>query len=160
MIEMEFSRFHDHDYVERGYRLYVMKNGVGDPLYIGVSKKSIWMRWFGTNFGHMIWEGNIIRGNSSIGEKIEDHLPDSLTWKIQLWTARDCVKFCKELRNRYSYVPDIHTIEAHMVKKLSPILNSLYNSDPRLYTPPRSRREIQKEQYLDRIYKEIFEKRQ
>jgi hypothetical protein len=47
MIQIDFEKFHNHDYLEKGYDLYVLKNGLGDPLYIGISTQSIWERWFG-----------------------------------------------------------------------------------------------------------------
>jgi hypothetical protein len=47
MIEIDFEKFHNHDYREKGYDLYVMKNGLGDPLYVGISTRSIWELWFG-----------------------------------------------------------------------------------------------------------------
>ena len=114
MIEISFKRFHDQDYVEKGYDLYVMKNGLGDPLYVGISTQSIWERWFGWN-GHMVWDGNIIYGTSAVGQKIEDHLPDLLKWKIQLWTLKDCIKFCKHELTATKHQPDIKFIEPFMI---------------------------------------------
>lgn len=158
MIEIDFEQFHDHDYRDRGYELYVMKNTLGDPLYVGISKRGIWERWFGWN-GHMLWDGKIIYGTSAVGEKIEDHLPDSLRWKIQLWTLKDCIKFCRhELAGR-NYRPDIQFLEPFMIQKLSPILNGTYNLSPGKDTTPKSKREIEREKELDRIYDEIFNKK-
>lgn len=157
MIEVVFERFHDQDYVEKGYDLYVMKNGPGDPLYVGISTRSIWERWFGWN-GHMVWDGNIIYGTSSVGRKIEDHLPDSLKWKIQLWTLKDCIKFCKRELKRTNRHPDIRFMEPFMIQKLSPILNGSHNLRPGIDTTPKSQKEIEREKCLDQIYKEVFEK--
>jgi hypothetical protein len=36
MIELEFEQFHDHDYAENRYELYVVRNGLGDVLYVGI----------------------------------------------------------------------------------------------------------------------------
>ena len=47
MIELDFQQFHDQKYREQGYELYVLKNGLGGILYIGISKNDIWQRWFG-----------------------------------------------------------------------------------------------------------------
>jgi hypothetical protein len=91
MIEITFNDFHDYNYPDEGYELYVMKNGLGDVLYVGISENNIWGRWFSFG-GHMIWDGRHIIGQSSVGEKIADHMPDSLDWKIQLWLLDDCVR--------------------------------------------------------------------
>ena len=37
MIELEFIQFHEQQYPENGYELYVLKNGLGDILYVGIS---------------------------------------------------------------------------------------------------------------------------
>jgi hypothetical protein len=158
MIELDFEKFHNGEYVEKGYELYVMKNGFGDPLYIGISTGSIWERWFGWN-GHMAWDGNIIYGTSAVGQKIEDHLPDSLEWRIQLWTLKDCIKFCRQELKVIKRQPDIRFLEPFMVQKLSPILNATYNLRPGRDRTPQSQREIEREKYLDAMYNEIFNKK-
>ncbi len=61
MIEMTFREFHQHRYRDENYQLYVMKNGSGDVLYVGISTMNIWNRWFGWG-GHMTWDGNVIYG--------------------------------------------------------------------------------------------------
>jgi hypothetical protein len=158
MIEIAFEKFHDHVFVERGYDLYVMKNGLGDPLYVGISTRSIWERWFGWN-GHMVWDGNTIYGISAVGQKIEDHLPDSLKWKIQLWTLKDCIKFCKQELTERKHLPDIKFIEPLMIQKLSPILNGSYNLKPGKDTTQKSKKEIEREEYLDQMYRALFDKK-
>ena len=158
MIEINFEKFHNQNYVEKGYDLYVMKNGLGDPLYVGISTRSIWERWFGWN-GHIVWDGNIIYGASAVGQKIEDHLPESLKWKIQLWTLKDCIKFCKHELTVTKHQPDIRFVEPFMIQKLSPILNGTYNLRPGKDTTPKSKKEIEREKYLDKVYDEIFNKK-
>lgn len=158
MIELDFEKFHNHDYVEKGYDLYVMKNGLGHPLYVGISTGSIWDRWFGWS-GHLVWDGKIIYGTGAIGQKIVDHLPDSLKWKIQLWTLKDCIKFCRHELKGMKHQPDIKFIEPFVIQKLSPILNGTYNLRPGKDTTPKSKKEIEREKYLDRMYDEIFNKR-
>jgi hypothetical protein len=120
MIELRFWDFHEGKYDDKGYSLYVMKNGSGGILYTGISDVDIWSRWFSWG-GHITWDGNVIYGESSVGIKIENHIPDSLSWKIQLWTLNDCIKFCGNdipLHN----IRTIQAIEPIMIKKLSPIL--------------------------------------
>ena len=157
MIEIYFETFHNQDFVEQGYDLYVMKNGLGDPLYVGISKQSIWTRWFAWN-GHILWSENTIGGNSAVGRKIVDHLPDSLRWKIQLWTLEDCVAFCRDVLPT-SHIPTIDFIEPYMIQKLSPILNGSYNLQPGKDTTPKSKREIERERILDEMYRKIFDKK-
>jgi hypothetical protein len=108
----------------------------------------------------MVWDGNIIYGTSAVGQKIEDHLPDSLKWKIQLWTLRDCIKFCKHELIVIKNQPDIKFIELLMIQKLSPILNGTYNLRPGNDTTPKSNKEIERENYLDKVYDEIFNKKE
>ncbi len=158
MLEIDFVKFHDQDYVEEGYELYVMKNGSGDILYVGITTQSIWQRWFGWN-GHMVWEDNRIYGISSIGQKIVDHLPDSLNWKIQLWTLEACKTFCKDILPASRRDPTIQFVEPFMIQKLSPILNVTYNLNPGKDTTPMSEREKKREEILDYWYDKIFNKK-
>lgn len=156
MIEIDFQDFHDQNYEETGYELYVMKNGLEDVLYVGISKWSIWERWFGWS-GHIAWLDDRITGSTSVGQKIVGHLPDSLKWKIQLWTLEDCVNLCKE-EFHIPPSPDISFIEPIMINKLSPILNVVCNTQPGKDTTPRSKKEIEREKLLDEAYRKIFEK--
>jgi hypothetical protein len=117
MIELTFWNFHEQKYDEKNYGLYVMKNGFGGVLYVGISTVDIWSRWFAWG-GHMTWNGNVIYGESTVGEKIEKHIPDSLSWKIQLWTLEDCFEFCeKELSSDIDPDQALRAIEPLMIKK-------------------------------------------
>jgi len=160
MIEITFEDFLDHNFPEDGeesFELYVMKNGLGNVLYVGISRNNIWNRWFAFG-GHILWDGKYVIGQSAVGQKIVDHLPDSLKWKIKLWTIEDCIKFCNDILpplRRYT----IELAEPYMIKKLSPILNINYNLSPGSDTTPKSKKEIEREKYIDKIYREIFDKR-
>ena len=155
MIELTFLEFHEQQYTENQFCLYVIKNGLGDILYIGISTNNVWERWFGWG-GHMTWDGKVIYGESPIGAKIENHLPDSLNWKIQLWTLNDCITFCgTELPSDFSEVT-IHDIEPIMIRKLSPALNLTYNLAPGKDTTPKSQKEKELERKADELYREIF----
>ena len=56
MIEITFLDFYEYKYdTEEFYQLYVMKNGLDEILYIGISSQNIWNRWFG-------WTGHITVG--------------------------------------------------------------------------------------------------
>jgi len=155
MIELNLVQFHEQQYQEKGYELYILKNGLGDILYIGISTNNIWERWFGWG-GHLTWDRNVIYGESSIGMKIENHLPDSLNWKIQLWTLKDCIRFCsKELPSDISMVT-IRNVEPLIIQKLSPALNAAYNLNPGKDTTPKSQKEKELERKADESYREIF----
>ena len=155
MIELDFQQFHDQKYREQGYELYVLKNGLGGILYIGISKSDIWQRWFGWG-GHMTWDGKVIYGESPVGVKIENHLPDSLNWKIQLWTLQDCVNFCRNELSVDTLEITIHEIEPIIIRKLSPALNGTYNLNPGKDTTPKSQKEMELERKADELYREIF----
>ena len=155
MIELEFIQFHEQQYPENGYELYVLKNGLGDILYVGISTRSIWERWFGWG-GHITWDGAMIYGESAVGQKIENHLPDSLKWKIQLWTLKDCVAFCRNELPGDVLDITIKDVEQAMIRKLSPALNRICNLKPGKDTTPKSQKEIEHERMADRAYGEIF----
>jgi hypothetical protein len=157
MIELRFDDFHKQNYEDKGYRLYVIKNELGDVLYIGISTVDVWKRWFGWG-GHMTWDRNVIFGESPIGIKIENHLPDSLSWTIQLWTLEDCIHFCgNELPSIVSET-GIREIEPIMIRKLSPALNHTYNLTNGKDTTPINEKEKQLLKKADDAYRDIFDK--
>ena len=157
MIELTFQEFHEQHYQEQQFCLYVVKNARMAILYVGISTNDVWERWFGWG-GHMTWDGDVIYGESPIGVKIQNHLPDSLNWKFQLWTLNECIEFCgKELRSDISEVT-IHEIEPIMIRKLSPALNLAYNYAPGKDTTTKSQKEKELKQKTDKAYDEIFNK--
>jgi hypothetical protein len=165
MIELTFYEFHEHYYdihdekfTDDFFQLYVMKNGLGDVLYVGISRKDVWGRWFGWG-GHICWDGNIIYGDSPIGVKIENHLPESLQWKIQLWTLNDCLDFCANRLPDNVVGRNIEEIEPLMIQKLRPALNVSYNTSPGKDTTPKSKKEAELEERARKAYFEIFNKK-
>lgn len=158
MIELTFKDFYEHKYHEDDFNeLYVMKNGLEEILYVGISSQSVWNRWFGPN-GHITATERYMAGNSTVGQKIVDHLPDSWNWKIQLWTFEDCRMFCiDELNPEGRYT--INFLEPFMIQKLRPSLNVTYNLNPEVDRMPKSEREKMREAELDRVYRDIFEKK-
>lgn len=100
----------------------------------------------------------MIYGESPVGVKIERSIPDSLKWKIQLWTLEDCIDFLGNdippHNNR-----TIKEIEPLMIKNLSPILNVTYNNNPGVDTTPKSDKEKAWDKYVDQAYNEIFNKK-
>ena len=158
MIEITFKDFYEYKYREDGFHeLYVMKNGLEEILYVGISNQNIWNRWFGWN-GHIMDGPRYMVGESSVGQKIVDHLPDSCNWKIQLWTFKDCVSFCADELNPHGRYT-IKWLEPFMIQKLHPSLNLTYNLNPGKDTMPKSKKEIEREKLLDKAYDEIFNKK-
>ena len=155
MIELTFEEFHEGNFHEEGFALYVLKNGLDDTLYVGISRRNIWSRWFAFG-GHMIWDGKHLIGQSTVGQKIVDHLPDSLNWKIQLWMLQDCIEFCKDILPPLQQYP-IEFVEPFMIQKLAPILNGSYNLHPGKDTTQKSKKEIERDKFLDELYKKIFD---
>src|SRR6266542_6652703 len=151
MIELTFLDFHEQQYHEQQFCLYVLKNGNEDVLYVGISTNDIWERWFGWG-GHITWDGKVIYGESPVGAKIENHLPDSLKWKIQLWSLKDCLEFCSGVLSGDISEITIHEIEPIMIRKLSPTLNGTFNSNPGKDITQKSKKEIENEKLLDRFY--------
>jgi hypothetical protein len=158
MIELTILEFHQQQYEEDRFCLYVVKNAEESILYVGISTKDVWERWFGWG-GHITWDGNVIYGESPVGVKIENHLPDSLKWKIQLWSLKDCVEFCREELSTDIAETTVHHVEPIMIRKLSPAMNTTLNLRPGKDTTPKSPKEIEREGRLDQVYKEIFDKK-
>lgn len=156
MIEITFKDFYEYEYPKDVFELYVMKNGLGDVLYVGISRSDIWNRWFGWN-GHIVGDVEFMVGKSSVGQKIVDYLPDSWSWKIQLWTLSDCVEFCKDEINPHGRYT-IQMVEPFMIYKLHPVLNVICNPTPGIEHMPKSEKEKQREVELDRVFREVFEK--
>ena len=158
MIEITFNEFYLRTYPqEEFHELYIVKNSLGEVLYVGISNQDIWYRWFGWN-GHIKEGDSYLLGKSAVGEKVVDHLPNSWDWKIQLWTLEDCVKFCSNELNpngRYS----IKMLESFMIQKFRPSLNIMMNLNPGQDSMPKSQREIEREKLLDKAYRDVFEKK-
>jgi len=142
MIELTFLEFHEQKYRDQRFCLYVVKNRNEAILYVGISTNDVWERWFSWG-GHMTWDGKVIYGESPIGINIEDHLPNSLQWKIQLWTFKDCLEFCIKELPEDTHSIDIHDIEPIMIQKLSPVLNVIYNLPPKTDIEPESKKELE-----------------
>ena len=96
MKTLRFSDFYKANYDDTGYELYLLKDSAGAAMYIGISRDSIWHRWFGGGTSHMDCDvAGKIYGKSYIGEIIERRLPSSWEWVIELWTKEDCLKACE-----------------------------------------------------------------
>ena len=97
-------------------------------------------------------------GESAVGKKVVDHLPDSWNWRIQLWTLDDCLAFCAdELKPNRRY--DVKMLEPFIIQKLHPILNVIYNLEPGIDHTPKSEKEKQRKLELDEVFRKVFEKK-
>jgi hypothetical protein len=113
-----------------------VRDADGQALYIGISTDSIWHRWFGSETGHMTigFDGKP-HGASHIGQVIENNLPLSWEWKIDLLTEEDCVRILAEEPNGKDLTKrDIGFLEVDMINRFSPLYNVLhgggYHEDP------------------------------
>ena len=105
------------------YKLYCVFGGDGRLEYIGRSR-DVWSRWFGQLGRLKKNAGGYWFGCDSVSQLIVENMPDSWSWKIQLWTVEDCA-------NHYQVSPkrlDVFTAEAMMISSMSPRLNYMYNS--------------------------------
>jgi hypothetical protein len=151
MITLKFSQFFEGDFEDDGFELYHIRNERRESMYIGISRVSVWDRWFSGSMSHMIALGiREAKGNSTIGEVIERRFPASWEWMIELWTRDDCGKILEnELGKRRSGDIPITDLEAMLIKKFQPLYNVMHASG--LHEDPM----ISKA--LDEEFKEIFE---
>ena len=150
MKELKFSEFFQGEYEDIGYELYFLKDNDGTAMYIGISRISVWHRWFGGAGSHMsIGETKSkLYGTSYIGQVIERRFPDSLEWKIELWTRDDCLKVLQEefVGRNYSNI-SIQTIEPLMITKFMPLYNVMHGGH---HEDPLTSKK------LDEAYKKLF----
>ena len=125
MKSFKFSEFYKGQFADDGFELYLLKDTDEKVLYIGISRDSIWHRWFGGGTSHMdIDATGKICGKSHVGEVIARGFPASWNWMIELWTIKDCLKACKaELSDRDVEKLGIEAIEPYMIVKFGPLYN-------------------------------------
>jgi hypothetical protein len=112
MRNLKFSEFYAGTYSDEGFELYVVKDSDAHVMYVGISHKPIWDRWFTGVASHMgITPKGKLFGISHIGSVIERRLPKSMDWTIELWTKKDCFNFLeKEMADR-----DLERIDIKML---------------------------------------------
>ncbi len=150
MISLTFLDFFKQNYDDVGYELYFVKDETGKALYIGISTKSIWYRWFGTATSHLVIDANNhLHGSSHIGQVVKGNLPHSWAWTIELWTKKDCWEFLeKELGNKSEDRITIKDLESSMISRYTPLYNILHAGG--YHEDPSARKR------LDDEYKKIF----
>jgi hypothetical protein len=126
---LSFSEFYKGQFADDEFELYLLKDTDEKVLYIGISRDSIWHRWFGGGTSHMeVDAAGKIWGKSYVGEAIERGFPKSWEWIIELWTREDCLRTCKsEFSKRNITKVGIELIEPYMIAKFEPLYNVMHN---------------------------------
>lgn len=150
MKALTFSQFYKGEYEDVGYELYFLKDIKGSAIYIGISRGSIWHRWFGGGPSHMdIDQAGKIYGKSYVGEVIQRRFPGSWEWVIELWTKEDCLKACEhQVSGKDLEQIEIEAIEPHMITKFEPLYNVSHGGGR--HEDPLTTKS------LDKIYKDLF----
>ena len=151
MKALKFSEFYEGHFTDDGYELYLLRDSDENALYIGISRDSIWHRWFGGGTSHMdVDVTGKVYGKSNIGEIIERRFPSSWNWTIELWMKEDCLKVCAtEFLGKDSDKVGIDALEPYMIVKFEPLYNVAHSSGHH-EDPLTTKR-------LDQIYKHLFE---
>lgn len=111
MTKMTLEQFYENGDLE-GNDLYIVWYE-NHALYVGISRNSLWYRWFYSSIGHIrIMDGEWYAG-STIGHVICDNLPESLQWIIEL--------------RKYNIQDDTKIIEKNLIKELRPFFNGTHN---------------------------------
>lgn len=148
-----FSKSEDDFVYDTKYddkNLYIVRNNES-ILYIGISETCIWSRWFSQRGSHMFFGYDFsLHGTSRIGKEIEDNIPNSLLWNIDLWSGKDALDFL-EIKNSWDdekgkykiFDPfiqverlcDVRYVETLMIRYIHPKYNSMGNnwSEPNQY---------------------------
>ena len=53
MKTLAFSEFYNGEFDDKNYELYFVRDSNRKAMYIGISRDSIWHRWFGGGTSHM-----------------------------------------------------------------------------------------------------------
>lgn len=123
MITLTFEEFRRGDYDDREefHELYVLRRG-DEVLYVGISARGAWMRWFG-------WNGHITRNGwgedlhtSSAGRAVIEHAPESNKWLVELWTIEDCARLFIGDEFEPFQMP-LRRAENLMIERRRPVLN-------------------------------------
>ena len=121
-------------------KLYVVRNG-NAFMYIGISETCIWERWFSQRKSHMFITHSLnLVGRSNIGAVVQENLPESLSWSIDLWAMPDLLDFLEvsyTYENEQYHIDDerywfkwckVKHLEEVMIKYLCPKVNIMGNN--------------------------------
>jgi hypothetical protein len=128
MITLNFLEFYNGKYIDQAYELYILRDTENNPMYVGISRFSIWERWFGGGLSHMATnKGGKVYGISSIGRVIERRLPSSWNWIIELCTIEDCMQsLAKEFDGKDTTKFGIDKFESILIQQLNPLYNVVH----------------------------------
>jgi hypothetical protein len=150
MEALMFSEFYKGKFEDIGYELYFVRDAESKAMYIGISRNSIWHRWFGGGASHMdINASEKLSGASYIGQVIERRFPSSWDWTIELWTKEDCLRaLVVELEGKNTNRINIETLEPYMISKFEPLYNVMHGGGS--HEDPLTTKK------LDEAYKKLF----
>jgi len=145
-----FSEFYKGEFDDIGYELYFVRDSDSKAMYIGISRNSIWHRWFGGGASHMDMNANQrLFGTSTIGQIIEKRFPASWDWTIELWTKEDCIKvLAEEIEGKNTDRINIESLEPFMINKFEPLYNVMHGGGK--HEDPLTTRK------LDDAYRKLF----
>ena len=107
---------------ERREDLYVVRDDRGQVLYVGISERGIWSRWFGQRGRMRRLSGGRWFGFDSVAQAVIDNMPQSWDWTIELWTPQECAEALGiEPRGAYERY-ELMGLEARMTDLLQPQL--------------------------------------
>lgn len=129
MIKLRFEKFMSgkYDNKDEAHELYVLKNE-SLVLYVGISTRDIWNRWFGGNSSHLVknFYGEWF-STSDAGRAVIENLPASNNWIVELWTLQDCIDFLDDrFEGANKSALTINYVEPFMIGKMRPSLNINY----------------------------------
>jgi hypothetical protein len=124
MITVTLSNLLYSDLDENESNLYIVRDGEV-IFYVGQSGRGIRFRLFQHH------------RETSLGNLIQDNLPDSMGWQIDLLTVQDCLS---QIKKHFPYISEsfilkednafIDRAEEAMIRELRPCLNGTWNLNP------------------------------
>ncbi len=128
------------------YHIYVFRDGEF-PLYVGKAEDNIIDRLE----AHL---GLTYRSMGTVRKLVDDNLPDSLTWSIDLYSIEECIVFVQR-HFTSAQSADVNLAERSMILEFSPPLNRQFNPEARLLPSKYSQR---REKRIRTAIKEIGNK--
>ena len=114
------------NYKDSGHRLYILSDDTEVVLYVGISRRSIYNRWFGNGYSHMVKNaGGFWSGWSEVGQVVVDLMPKSLAFRMMLLTEEDCMLQLLGMGEDLGPRFDLADLEEALIYHLSPVLNAI-----------------------------------